>query len=136
MAKFIKKRSKKAGLPPGTLIHIGEKKTEKVKITIIDYDEVHFHEKEAKTIEECLPFKDKSRPTVTWINIDGIHQIETLAKLGECFKIHLTFIAGIYGMNFQYMPEIPWRWGYPAVLLVMAAVSISMVVYFRRKKWL
>lgn len=48
----------------------------------------------------------------------------------------LTFIAGIYGMNFQYMPEIPWRWGYPAVLLVMAAVGISMVVYFRRKKWL
>ena len=81
MAKLYKKRSKKAGLPPGTLIHIGEKKTEKVKITIIDYDEMHFQEREAKTIEECFPFKDKSRPTVAWINIDGIHQTETLGRL-------------------------------------------------------
>ena len=48
----------------------------------------------------------------------------------------LTFIVGLYGMNFKYMPELPWRWGYPAVLLVMAAVGISMIVYFRRKKWL
>lgn len=37
-------------------------------------------------------------------------------------------------MNFKYMPELPWRWGYPAVLLVMAAVGVSMIVYFRRKK--
>lgn len=358
MAKLYKKRSKKAGLPPGTLIHVGEKKTEKVKITIIEYDEMHFQEREAKTIEECFPFKDKSRPTVVWINIDGVHEIETLGRLGECFAIHpliiedilntdqrpkmedfdeyiyivlkmlyyngnineiiteqvslllgsnfvisyqeqekegdvfnvirerirtnkgrirkmgadylayclvdaivdnyfivletlgekiesleeelvnyptpeilrtictmkrdmillrrsvwplrevinelergesslikesteiylkdvydhtihvidtletfrdmvsgmleiylssisnrlnavmkvltiiatifmpLTFIVGLYGMNFKYMPELPWRWGYPAVLLVMAAVGISMIVYFRRKRWL
>ena len=358
MAKLYKKRSKKAGLLPGMLIHIGEKITEKVKITIIEYDETHFHEKEAKTIEECFPFKDKSRPTVAWINIDGVHEIETLGRLGECFAIHpliiedilntdqrpkmedfdeyiyivlkmlyyngnineiiteqvslilgsnfvisyqeqekegdvfnvireriktnkgrirkmgadylayclvdaivdnyfivletlgekiesleeelvnyptpeilrtictmkrdmillrrsvwplrevinelergesslikesteiylkdvydhtihvidtletfrdmvsgmleiylssisnrlnavmkvltiiatifmpLTFIVGLYGMNFKYMPELPWRWGYPAVLLVMAAVGVSMIVYFRRKKWL
>jgi len=71
MAKLTKKRSKKAGLPPGTLIHIGEKKTEKVKITIVEYDEMHFREQEAKTIEECFPLKDKNRPSVAWINIDG-----------------------------------------------------------------
>ena len=65
----IKKRSIKTGLPPGALIHIGEKRSEKVKISIIDYDEINFQEKEAKTIEECFPFKDK--PTITWINIDG-----------------------------------------------------------------
>jgi len=46
MSRFIKKRSKKAGLPPGTLVHIGEKKTEKVRTTIIDYDEANFEEKE------------------------------------------------------------------------------------------
>ncbi|KCZ72853.1 hypothetical protein ANME2D_01288 [Candidatus Methanoperedens nitroreducens] len=52
MAKYTNRRSKKAGLPPGTLIHIGKRKTERVKITIIDYDEAHFQEKEVKTIEE------------------------------------------------------------------------------------
>ena len=66
----LTKRSETAGLPPGTLVHIGERKTEKVRISIIDYNETHFEEKEAEEIEECFPFKDT--PTVTWINIDGI----------------------------------------------------------------
>ncbi|EAX48029.1 magnesium and cobalt transport protein CorA [Thermosinus carboxydivorans Nor1] len=50
--------------------------------------------------------------------------------------IPLTFIAGVYGMNFEYMPELKWRWGYPAVLGLMALVGGWLVVYFRRKKWL
>ena len=48
----------------------------------------------------------------------------------------LTFIAGVYGMNFKYMPELEWRLGYPAVLLLMAAVVVYMLFYFRRRKWL
>ncbi len=55
--------------------------------------------------------------------------------------IPLTFIVGIYGMNFDTkaspynMPELGWRYGYPAVLLVMAAVAAGMLYYFQRKKW-
>ncbi len=48
----------------------------------------------------------------------------------------LTFIAGIYGMNFKYMPELEWRWGYFGALLLMFVVSVIMLIYFRRKKWL
>jgi magnesium transporter len=48
----------------------------------------------------------------------------------------LTFIAGIYGMNFEFMPELHSRWGYPLVLLGMAAITIGMLVFFKRKKWL
>jgi magnesium transporter len=47
----------------------------------------------------------------------------------------LTFIAGVYGMNFRYMPEIAHPYGYPAVMLGMLALSLGMVLYFRRKKW-
>jgi len=50
--------------------------------------------------------------------------------------IPLTFIAGIYGMNFRYMPELTWRWGYPAVLGVMLAMVVGMLFYFRKKDWL
>jgi magnesium transporter len=50
--------------------------------------------------------------------------------------IPLTFIVGLYGMNFKYMPELESPWGYPAVLLLMLAVSVFMLLYFRRKKWL
>ncbi|MBZ4660926.1 magnesium/cobalt transporter CorA [Thermotoga petrophila] len=48
----------------------------------------------------------------------------------------LTFIAGIYGMNFEYMPELRWKWGYPVVLAVMGVIAVIMVIYFRKKKWL
>jgi magnesium transporter len=48
----------------------------------------------------------------------------------------LTFIVGLYGMNFKFMPELEWHWGYPAVLLLMLGVTVFMLFYFRRKKWL
>jgi magnesium transporter len=50
--------------------------------------------------------------------------------------IPLTFVAGVYGMNFQWMPELGWPWAYPAALGLMAALAGGMVVYFRRKGWL
>ena len=53
MSKFIKKISRKRGLPPGSLVHVGEKKTERARITIIDYDKTQFQDKEAKKVEEC-----------------------------------------------------------------------------------
>jgi magnesium transporter len=47
----------------------------------------------------------------------------------------LTFLAGVYGMNFKYMPELEWRWGYPTILVVMVAVAALMLALFRKKKW-
>jgi magnesium transporter len=49
--------------------------------------------------------------------------------------IPLTFVAGVYGMNFKYMPELGWRWAYPALWAVMTAMGIGMLAYFRRKGW-
>lgn len=85
--------SKKVGLPPGTPIYVGEKKTEHAKITIIDYDEKHFEEKVVKNVEECFPFKDK--PTVTWINIDGLHQVELIETIGRYFNLHPLILEDI-----------------------------------------
>ena len=50
--------------------------------------------------------------------------------------IPLTFIAGIYGMNFRYMPELEQAWSYPAILILMLIMAIVMLIYFRRKKWI
>jgi len=115
MPKFIKKRSKKAGLPPGTLIHIGERKTEKIKITIMDYDETQFQVRETETLEECYPFKD--RPTIIWINIDGIHEIETLEKLGDCFGLHPLTLEDI--LNTDQRPKIEDYGEYIFIVLKM-----------------
>ncbi len=48
----------------------------------------------------------------------------------------LTVITGIYGMNFDHMPELRWHYGYFLVLIVMLVVAFSLIFYFRRKKWL
>jgi magnesium transporter len=50
--------------------------------------------------------------------------------------IPATFVAGVYGMNFDWMPELHTRWGYPAALSVMLAIAVGMLIYFRRKDWL
>lgn len=50
--------------------------------------------------------------------------------------IPLTFIAGIYGMNFEWMPELGWRWGYPAVLGLMGVIGAGMLIYFWKRDWL
>ncbi len=102
MPDLIKKRSKKAGLPPGTLVHIGERKAEEIKITILDYDETQFQERFSKTFDECFIFRDKS--TVRWINVDGIHHVETLEKLGDCFGIHPLTLEDI--LNTDQRPKI------------------------------
>ena len=61
--------------------------------------------------------------------------MKVLTIIGTIF-IPLTFVAGVYGMNFEHMPELEWRLAYPAVWVVMIAITIAMLVYFRRKKWL
>lgn len=100
--KPFRKRSEKKGLPPGTLVHIGERKAEKVRITIIDYDETQFQEKEVETIEECFPFKDTQ--TVTWINIEGLHQLEIIEKIGKQFNIHPLVLEDI--ANTEQRPKM------------------------------
>ena len=50
--------------------------------------------------------------------------------------IPLTFVVGIYGMNFAFMPELQWRYGYPAVLSVIVAIAVGMIVFFKRRRWL
>ena len=71
---------------PGSLVHVGEERTEKPKITIIDYDKDNYQERVVNNIEECFPFKNY--PTISWINIDGIHQVDIIEKLGKHFGLH------------------------------------------------
>ena len=81
-----KKHISKAGLPPGSLIYTGEKRMERVRISVIDYDEDRFQELEPQTVEECFPFKET--PTVTWLNVTGLHDVEVIEKIGRHFDLH------------------------------------------------
>jgi magnesium transporter len=65
-----------------------------------------------------------------------MNEVMKVLTIFAAIFIPLTFVAGIYGMNFEYMPELRWHWGYFGVLIVMASVAGVMLVYFRRKRWL
>jgi len=84
----------------------------------------------------------------TYNSLEGLTNIYFASlshKMNETMKvlttvatifIPLTFIAGIYGMNFENMPELKWRYGYFGIWGVMITVLIGMIIYFKRKKWL
>jgi magnesium transporter len=65
-----------------------------------------------------------------------LNQVMKVLTVMSSIFIPLTFIVGVYGMNFHYMPELEWRWGYPAVWLFMFALTGVLLTLFNRKKWL
>lgn len=111
----MKKRSKKAGLPPGTPVHIGETRHNDVKISVLDYDEIHLEEKKSVSADECLIFREK--PTVTWINIEGLHKLDILEKIGECFGLHPLVLEDI--VNTDQRPKMEDYGNYLYIVLRM-----------------
>jgi magnesium transporter len=93
--------SKKIGMPPGTLIHIGKKSEHDIKISIIDYTENEFHEFTASDFSECFAYKNKD--SVSWINIDGLHQTEIIGNIGKHFEIHPLALEDI--LNTKHRPK-------------------------------
>ncbi|MEK6754589.1 MAG: magnesium and cobalt transport protein CorA, partial [Bacteroidota bacterium] len=86
MPRLSGARSQKAGLAPGTLIHVGKKKLGTVQISRIDYSEDWLAERASISAEDALV--TKRRPKVRWINVDGLQQVDVLEKLGSHFKIN------------------------------------------------
>jgi magnesium transporter len=102
MLRLVKRRSGKAGLPPGTLVHVGEESTREVKITRVVYDEARLEQDEAATIDACLPL-DGGRG-VTWIDVDGLHRVDVLEQLGECLGVHPLVLEDI--LNTDQRPKL------------------------------
>jgi magnesium transporter len=86
-------RSKKAGLAPGTLVHVGERLTEKVKISVMAYDEARLIEREVTDVAELASFRESY--AVTWINVDGLHDVDIIEQIGELFHLHPLIMEDI-----------------------------------------
>ena len=120
-SRLFYRKARKSGLPPGTLIHVGEKKVEKLRLTVLDYDEQHFEEKELESVEACFPYWAKS--TITWINIDGLHEVDIIEKLGTHFGIHPLTLEDI--VNTEQRPKIEDMGEYLFIILKMMSYNRS-----------
>jgi len=98
MFKLWHPQADKAGLPPGTAIHIGEIKTDQVRISVIDYNQEQVESRVVEHVGECRLLSAR-RETVTWVNVDGLHQVDILEKIGQCFQLHPLTIEDILNTN-------------------------------------
>lgn len=102
MERIAKKRSQKTGLPAGTLIHIGERKAKETTIQIVNYNQEGFKEIDIDTLEtQVAQLGDGS---VTWVNVNGIHDKNVIEKIGKIFFLHPLLLEDI--MNTDQRPKM------------------------------
>jgi magnesium transporter len=102
LRKLLHKTSHKAGKSPGTMVHIGKERAEPVHISLIDYTCEHLQERELAAAEHCRPFRDS--PTISWINFDGVHQLDSLETIGSDFGLHPLVLEDI--VNTTHRPKV------------------------------
>ncbi|MBN2224034.1 MAG: magnesium/cobalt transporter CorA [Deltaproteobacteria bacterium] len=102
MTRIIKKVSLKTGLPPGSLVHIGEETAKKTTISIIDYNQESFTETPDATVADCRSCMKTD--TVTWVNVSGIHEVPILEEIGAAFDLHPLVMEDI--MNTTQRPKM------------------------------
>lgn len=126
---MVKKPSQKAGLPPGTPVFVGKRKTREVKITIFDYDEKSFNFVEAKSTKECFPFKDK--PTISWINVEGLHEVAIIDELCSYFGVHPLNVEDI--LNTTHRPKIETFENYAFIVMKIPSFDEETVTLEREQ---
>lgn len=115
MARIPKRRSQKAGLPPGTLVHIGEKKTDKVRIRLITFSESDFQETEG--VVGSVTSSSRDPRTVTWLDIGGIHQLDVIETVGKSYDLHRLLLEDV--VNTDQRPKLDDYGGYLFLVLKM-----------------
>ena len=121
MPRLPHKRSRKSGLPPGTPVHIGERKTGAPRVSLMHYDGEQLVEEELKDIPSCRTWL--SRPGVTWINIEGVHQIDLLEQFGAVFGLHPLVLEDI--ANTGQRPKVEDYGGYLYIVLRMLSLHAA-----------
>lgn len=112
VGRFVRRVVKRPGVPPGTLVHTGERKVERVRVRAFAYHGDALSEAEHEDIGACLPAKDAEG--VTWINVDGLHDVDLVRRAGEHFGWHPLLLEDIVGTGQRAKVE-----EYPGYLFVV-----------------
>ena len=93
MSTSTHSRLAKVGLPPGTLLHVGEKRVERTTLTLVEYNAERCEERVLPDVEACASLKNSS--AVHWLNIEGLHDVDVIRRIGEIFGIHPLVLEDI-----------------------------------------
>lgn len=119
MSESLSNASEKSGMPPGSLVHVGEVHAAKCRMTLVDYNASLFEERVIDSIDELLPY---NRPdTVTWVNVDGLQDISIVADLGRLFDIHPLILEDI--LNTHQRPKLEEHGAY--LYCVLKALTLD-----------
>ncbi|MBU2515301.1 magnesium/cobalt transporter CorA [bacterium] len=102
MARFFKNKDVNRGLSPDTLVFIGHQKMENPRIRVIDFDQDNLKEDELKNIKEGLDFLKTN--TISWINIDGLHDLDLIKEIGATFELHPLLLEDL--LNTGQRPKL------------------------------
>ncbi len=115
VTSLFRSEPKQIGLAPGTLIHVGEQKVERSIFSFLDYDGDHLTMESDVDLERCLALK--MSPTVSWINLDGIHNVAEVEAFGNAFDLHPLVMEDI--LNTGHRPKIEVFDDYIVIILKM-----------------
>ena len=133
MARLLKSRRHKRGASPGTLIHIGERRNADTVVSLISYDASSFHEQTVNVDDACVPLRGKEG--ITWLNVEGVTQVEVLKRVGECYGLHPLVMEDI--VNTDQRPKKEDYGDYLFIVMKMldtttdgkiAAEQVSMIL--------
>jgi magnesium transporter len=116
MARHIKKRTQKAGLPPGTLIYTGDKTDKGFHVTTVTYDEQEYGETSSAGFKEC-PVISPEASRITWVNVNGLNNAKHLEELGACYHLHPLVLEDI--LNTDQRPKLDDYGDYLFIVLKM-----------------
>jgi magnesium transporter len=121
MPERDQRHSSKAGLPPGTLVHLGRHVAEKATITVINYNEDTYRVKETASTDECFSLIDPSM--VTWINVDAVSDPQTVEAIGKHFGLHPLLLEDV--MNTDQRPKMDNYDDYLFLVLKMIMINVD-----------
>ncbi|QGU94893.1 magnesium/cobalt transporter CorA [Clostridium bovifaecis] len=114
MPKHMKSRKSKIGSAPGTLVHVGDRLSENIKVTLIKYDKENFSKSLLDKIEDCFSSEGN---VINWVDVDGLHEIEVIEKIGQEFNLHPLILEDI--LNTTQRPKIDFNENYIYIVLKM-----------------
>ena len=91
------RKNQKVGMPPGSLVYTGEREVETVRISVIDYDGENLREETVDSADKLAPLREE--PTVTWINVEGLHDVKVIEAVGKCFGLHSLVLEDVLSID-------------------------------------